>query len=154
MKVLFVSRKLQRKEPNMENINIFETENCEVKMPDLSGAEPDVWADTIVALLDTHKAQDIKVLKVYDQTIVADYFVLCTGTSNTQVKALAGEIEYKMGLAKVDYLRMEGYNEGSWIIVDYGSVLVHIFQRETRDFYNLEKLWSDSEDIDVSALLK
>ena len=59
-----------------------------------------------------------------------------------------------MGLAKVDYLRMEGYNEGSWIIVDYGSVLVHIFQRETRDFYNLEKLWSDSKDIDISALLK
>ena len=49
---------------------------------------------------------------------------------------------------------MEGYNEGSWIIVDYGSVLVHIFQRETRDFYNLEKLWSDSKDIDISALLK
>jgi ribosome-associated protein len=80
--------------------------------------------------------------------------VLCTGTSNTQVKALAGELEYKMKLAKVDYLRMEGYNEGSWIIVDFGSVLVHIFQRETRDFYNLEKLWSDSKDIDISALLK
>ena len=138
----------------MENINIIETENGETKMPDLSAAEPKDWADAIVALLDTHKAQDIKVLEVFDQTIVADYFVLCTGPSNTQVKALAGELEYKMGLAKVDYLRMEGYNEGTWIIIDYGSVLVHIFQRETRDFYNLEKLWSDSKDIDISALLK
>ena len=138
----------------MENLNIIVTENGETKMPDLSGAEPKDWADAIVALLDAHKAQDIKVLEVFDQTIVADYFVLCTGTSNTQVKSLAGEIEYKMGLANVEYLRMEGYNEGSWIIVDYGSVLVHIFQRETRDFYNLEKLWSDSKDIDVSALLK
>ena len=138
----------------MENINIMEAENGEVKMPDLSAEEPRVWADTIVALLDAHKAQEIKVLEVFDQTIVADYFVLCTGTSNTQVKALAGEIEYKMGLAKVDYLRMEGYNEGSWIIIDYGSVLVHIFQRETRDFYNLEKLWSDAKDIDITALLK
>ena len=138
----------------MEKFIITELENGEVKMPDLSAAEPKDWADVIVALLDAHKAQDIKVLEVFDQTIVADYFVLCTGTSNTQVKALAGELEYKMKLAKVDYLRMEGYNEGSWIIVDYGSVLVHIFQRETRDFYNLEKLWSDSKDIDISALLK
>ena len=138
----------------MENFNIIETENGETKMPDLSAADPSDWADAVVALLDAHKAQDIKVLEVADQTIVAEYFVLCTGTSNTQVKSLAGEIEYKMGLANVDYLRMEGYNEGSWIIVDYGSVLVHIFQRETRDFYNLEKLWSDSKDVDITALLK
>ena len=138
----------------MEKFIITELENGEVKMPDLSAAEPKDWADVIVALLDAHKAQDIKVLEVFDQTIVADYFVLCTGTSNTQVKALAGELEYKMKLAKVDYLRMEGYNEGSWIIVDFGSVLVHIFQRETRNFYYLEKLWSDSKDIDISALLK
>ena len=138
----------------MENFNIMETETGETKMPDLSAAEPKDWADAIVSLLDAHKAQEIKVLEVYDQTIVADYFVLCTGTSNTQVKALAGELEYKMGLAKVPYLRMEGYSEGSWIIIDYGSVLVHIFQRETRDFYNLEKLWSDAKDMDITALLK
>ena len=128
----------------MEITNTGITEqNGEVKKPDLSASEPKVWADTIVSLLDAHKAQDIKVLEVFDQTIVADYFVLCTATSNTQVKGLAGEVEYKMGLAKVPYLRMEGYNEGSWVIIDYGSVLVHIFQRETRDFYNLEKLWAN-----------
>ncbi len=139
----------------MENTNIItETENGEAKMPDLSKAEPKVWADTIVSLLDAHKAQEIKVLEVFDQTIVADYFVLCTGTSNTQVKGLAGEVEYKMGLAGVPDLRMEGYNEGSWVIIDYGSVLVHIFRRETRDFYNLEKLWSDAKDVDITALLK
>ncbi len=138
----------------MENTNILETENGEVKMPDLSSAEPKVWADTIVSLLDAHKAQEIKVLEVFDQTIVADYFILCTGTSNTQVKGLAGEVEYKMNLAGVPHLRMEGYNEGSWVIIDYGCVLVHIFQRETRDFYNLEKLWSDAKDVDISALLK
>ncbi len=138
----------------MENMTMLETENGEAKMPDLSNAEPKVWADTIVSLLDAHKAQEIKVLEVFDQTIVADYFILCTGTSNTQVKGLAGEVEYKMGLAGVPDLRMEGYNDGSWIIIDYGSVLVHIFQRETRDFYNLEKLWSDAKDIDITALLK
>ena len=124
------------------------------KMPDLSAAEPKTIAETVVSLLDAHKAQNIKVLEVTDQTIVADYFVLCTGTSNTQVRGLAGEVEFKMGLAKVPPLRMEGYNEGTWIIMDYGSVLVHIFQRETRDFYNLERLWSESKDVDISALLK
>ena len=76
----------------MENINIIETENGETKMPDLSAAEPKDWADAIVALLDTHKAQDIKVLEVFDQTIVADYFVLCTGTSNTQVRISDGAL--------------------------------------------------------------
>ena len=138
----------------MEHINTAAAPFDDANMPDLSAADPKTWADTIVSLLDAHKAQEIRVLEVFDQTIVADYFVLCTGTSNTQVKALAGEIEYKMGLANVQHLRMEGYNEGSWIILDYGSVLVHIFQRETRDFYNLEKLWSDAKDIDITALLK
>ena len=124
------------------------------KMPDLSAAEPKTIAETVVSILDAHKAQNIKVLEVTDQTIVADYFVICTGTSNTQVKGLAGEVEFRMGLAKVPQLRMEGYNEGTWVIIDYGSVLVHIFQRETRDFYNLERLWSDSKDVDISALLR
>ena len=109
---------------------------------------------TVTRALDEKKGIDIKLLKIDKVSSLADYFLICTGTSNTQVKALAGELEYKMGLANVPYLRMEGYNEGSWIIVDYGSVLVHIFQRETRDFYNLEKLWSESEDVDISALLK
>ena len=141
----------------MDNEKTFLTEEEsgeEPKMPDLSAAEPKTIAETVVALLDARKASDIKVLEVTDQTIVADYFVLCTGTSNTQVKGFAGEVEYKMGLAKQPPIRMEGYNEGTWIIMDFGSVLVHIFQRETRDFYNLERLWSDSKDVDISALLK
>ncbi len=137
------------------NINLPQTEeDGTTKMPDLSNASPKELADTITTLLDAHKAQELKVLEVFDQTIVADYFVLCTGTSNTQVRALAGEVEYKMGLANVSHLRMEGYAEGTWIIMDYGSVLVHIFQRETRDFYNLEKLWSDAKNVDISSLLK
>ena len=138
----------------MENSINFEETDTKVTMPDLSEAEPSVLANTIVSLLDAHKAQDIKVLRVTDQTIVADYFVLCTGTSNTQVRGFAGEVEYKMDLANVPALRTEGYNEGTWIVMDYGSVLVHMFQKDTRDFYNLERLWSDSESVDISALLK
>lgn len=85
---------------------------------------------------------------------MADYFILCTGTSNTQVKALAGEVEFKLEQAGVHLRRMEGYQEGSWIVMDYSSVILHIFHRETRDFYQLEKLWSDAENVDLSALNK
>ncbi len=139
----------------MEYQNTPETNETQAPaMPDLSGADPKALADTIVSILDDRKARDIRVLEVFDQTIVADYFVLCTATSNTQVRAIAGEVEYKMGLAKVSPIRMEGYNEASWVIIDFGSILVHIFLRDTRDFYNLEKLWSDAKDIDISALLK
>lgn len=141
----------------MENQNILTEEvltGAEAKMPDLSGADPKTLCETIVMLLDAHKGQHIKVLEVADQTVLADYFIFCTGTSNTQVKGLAGEVEYKMGLAGVDYQRMEGYEEGTWIVMDYASVIVHIFIRDQREFYNLEKLWSEGKDIDISGLLK
>ncbi len=139
----------------MELQNLQE-ENVQLtpKMPDLTGADPKTLCETIVKLLDAHKAQDIKVIEVTDQTILADYFILCSGTSNTQVKGLAGEVEYKMNLANVPHLRMEGYEEGTWIVLDYASVLVHIFVRSQREFYNLEKLWSEGKNLDISALLQ
>lgn len=141
----------------MEMKHVFTEEQIltpDAKMPDLTNADPETLCSAVVSLLDGHKAQNIKVLEVTDQTILADYFVICTGNSNTQVKGLAGEVEYKMNLSGVDYLRMEGYEEGTWVIMDYASVLVHIFVRDQREFYNLEKLWSEGKDIDISALLK
>ena len=123
-------------------------------MPDTKDATPEEIAATIVSLLDEHKAQELKVLHVTDQTVLTDYFVLCTATSNTQVKSLAGEVEYKLGLAGIEHRRMDGYESGEWVVIDYASVLVHIFQRSTREFYNLEKLWSEGKDIDISKLLR
>lgn len=121
--------------------------------PDLTNAEPLEIAKTLVHVLDMKKGRDIKLLRVADKTIIAEYFVICGGTSNTNIKALAGEAEYKLGLCGVAPIHMDGYSEGEWIAVDFGSVMVHIMNRDSRDFYKLEKLWSDAEEIDVSDIL-
>lgn len=128
----------------MDNLN---------ELPSLADAEPIEVAKEIVRVLDLKKARDIKLLKVADQTIIADYFVICGGTSNTNIKALAGEAEYKLSLRGVAPLRIDGYSEGQWIVLDFGSVMVHIMSRNDREFFKLEKLWSDAEAVDISDLL-
>ena len=110
-------------------------------------------AGKIVKILDSKKALDIRVIGISDLTIIADYFVLATGTSNTQVKALADEVEYQLKRQDIMPNRIEGYNSSSWILVDYGNVVVHIFQKDTRDFYSLERLWADGEQIDINEFL-
>lgn len=110
-------------------------------------------AGKIVKILDSKKALDIRVIGISDLTIIADYFVLATGTSNTQVKALADEVEYQLKQQDIMPNRIEGYNSSSWILVDYGNVVVHIFQKDTRDFYSLERLWADGEQIDINEFL-
>ena len=104
-------------------------------------------AHAIFDVLDAKKAQNIKVLRVNDQTVITDYFVICTGNSSTQVKSLGGEVEYKIGLRGVDPAHFEGRDNNGWIVLDYSSVIVHIFNRENRDFYKLEKLYGDAEEI-------
>ncbi|MBO5295768.1 MAG: ribosome silencing factor [Clostridia bacterium] len=117
------------------------------QLPSLAGATPEELAHAIFDVLDAKKAQNIKVLRVNDQTVITDYFVICTGNSSTQVKSLAGEVEYKLGLREVDPLHFEGRDNNGWIVLDYSSVIVHIFNRENRDFYQLEKLYGDAEPI-------
>ncbi len=110
-------------------------------------------ADFIIKTLDAKKAKDIKLIRIEDKTVLADYFVICGGNSNTQVRALAGEVEEKLEESGIKPHHIEGYNEASWTVLDYSSVIVHIFCREAREFYKLEKLWSDAENIDISDLL-
>lgn len=113
----------------------------------LENANPRETADAIIKILDDKKARKITLLHVEEQTVITDYFVICEGTSNTQIKALAGEVEYKMGLYGKPVLRMEGYSEGVWVILDFASVIVHIFSRDAREFYKLEKLWDNGTEI-------
>ncbi|MBQ8288801.1 MAG: ribosome silencing factor [Clostridia bacterium] len=124
----------------------------EVIIRDLSDATSREMAEKVIEILNTRKAHNVKLLRVEDQTVISDYFVICSATSNTQVKSLAAEIEYKMGLCAVDPLHLDGYSEGQWAVIDYGSVMVHVFLEEARQFYKLEKLWADSEEVDISAL--
>ncbi|MBQ5331842.1 MAG: ribosome silencing factor [Oscillospiraceae bacterium] len=106
--------------------------------------------EIIVKALDSKKAEDIKVIKVGDLTILADYFVIADGTSSTQTKALADETEYKMHENGISPERVQGNNGSNWIILDYGDIVVHVFSKDQRDFYNLERLWRDGEDVDIS----
>ena len=109
---------------------------------------------TTVKALDAKKAQDIRILKVKDLTILSNYFVIANGTSTTQVKALADEIEFKLSQQGVEPARIEGYQGGNWIVLDYIDVVIHVFHYETRDFYDLERLWQDGEEIPVEDFLK
>ena len=124
--------------------------NTENKTTEMTPRE---LAEFIVKTLDAKKAKNIKLLRIDDKTVLADYFVICGGNSNTQIRALAGEVEEKLEENGISPHHIEGYNEASWTVLDYSAVIVHIFSREAREFYKLEKLWSDAEDIDISDLL-
>ncbi len=114
---------------------------------------PKKLAEFIISVLDSKKARDIKLLHVEKQTIIADYFVICTGTSRTQLRSLADEIEYKLEPYGVAPLHIEGADTGVWVLQDYGSVIVHMFNKESREFYKLEKLYQDTTEHDISNLL-
>ena len=120
-----------------------EIKNEEIKS--LVGATPLELAEAIAEILDNKKGKDVKIIAVGDKTIIADYFVLANGNTNTHVRALADEVEYKLGLAGVDPLRMEGRDGNNWRVIDYSSGLGHVFDREAREFYNLDKLYTDFE---------
>lgn len=122
----------------------MEMNNGEVLLPTLVGATPLELAKAIGEVLDAKKGHEVKVLHVEEKTSITDYFVLCTGNSGTQVKALAGEAEYKIEQRGVSPDNVEGRGNNTWIVLDYGNVVVHIFSREAREFYNLDKLYGDA----------
>ena len=105
--------------------------------------ESKIKSDRVVGFLEGKKARDVSVIDISKITIIADYFIICSGSSTTHIKALADEVEAKMGELGERFLRKEGYNSARWILMDYGDVVVHIFHEEDRSFYNLERLWSD-----------
>ncbi len=100
--------------------------------------------DGIVEALQDKKARDIAALDISNMTTIATYFVICSGTSTTHIKALADNIEEQIEKKGVRSLRKEGYNNARWILLDYGDVVVHVFHDEDREYYNLERLWKDA----------
>jgi ribosome-associated protein len=95
------------------------------------------------------KAIDVTILEVSDLTVIADYFVICSGESTTQVKAVASFIEEELARRRLKPLGIEGAAYSHWILLDYGDVIVHVFEKETRAYYNLEKLWMDAKVIEI-----
>lgn len=100
-------------------------------------------------ILDNKKAARVKVLKVQDLTVIADYFVIASGTSSTHVKSLAEELEFQLKEQEVTPLRTEGFGTQNWFVLDYANVIVHVFSPDARDFYDLEHLWVDGEEVEM-----
>lgn len=109
-------------------------------------------AKIAVKALDSKKGYNIKVFKIDDLTILGDYFIFATGSSSTQVKALADEVDEKMSENGIEPNHIEGKSSG-WILLDYGDVIIHVLGREEREFYSLEKLWQDGQEIDISDII-
>ena len=102
--------------------------------------------------ISSKKGLDIKLIEIGDISSLADYMVIATGTSSTHVKAIADEVEYQLDNAGISVSHIEGYRSNSWILLDYVDVIVHIFSDEAREFYDLERLWQDGKEIDISDI--
>ena len=111
-------------------------------------------AIALAKALDGKKGQDIKGLKTEELTTLADYFVLCTATSSTQVKAMSDACEEAMEKNGEQVHHIEGHRGGTWLLMDFSSVVVHVFTDEARKFYDLERLWGDAQEIDLAQALK
>ena len=115
---------------------------------------PSDMAKLVVEALDNKKARDIKLLRTRDVTTLADYFIICTAGSTTQLKTLSDEVERVLQEGGETPGRREGRRSGGWILLDFACVVVHLFLRETREFYTLERLWGDAQDIDISGMVE
>ena len=112
-------------------------------LPSLQNADAKELAEAIAEVLDSKKGFDIEVIYVADKTVVAEYFVICSGNTSTHIKSLVDETEYKIGQRDLAPYHVEGKDNNAWIVMDYSHVIVHVFTREAREFYNLEKLYEN-----------
>ena len=124
----------------------FSFENWE-NLPSLADADARTLSETARDVLDAKKAQNAVLLHVTAKSDITDYLVLATANTATHVHALADELEFRMAQRGVTPLHADGRNARSWQVVDFGTVMVHIFDREAREFYNLDKLYRDTEEI-------
>ena len=108
---------------------------------------------TVTKALDEKKGMDIKLLKIDKVSSLADYFLICTGTSNTHVKTLCDYAEYTLEQLGEQMLGREGHRGNSWELLDYGTIVIHVFTEEAREFYALERLWADAEQVDLKDIV-
>ncbi len=109
-------------------------------------------AKLIVNALEDKKAEDIKIIDITKVSVIADYFILASGNNRNQVQALADNVEECCGRAGYPMRQMEGYDSANWILMDYTDVIVHVFSKEDRLFYDLERIWSDGKLIETEQL--
>lgn len=110
-------------------------------------------AGIVYRALDEKKAEDIKIIQISEISVMADYFVIANGTNLSQVQALVENVQEKMGQAGFSVKRVEGNRSSTWVLLDYGDIVVHIFDKEDRLFYDLERIWSDGRTVSYEELL-
>ena len=114
---------------------------------------PKEIAYEVTKALDAKKGMDIKLLKIDRVSTLADYFLICTGTSNTHVKTLCDYVEYAVEQVGEPLIGREGHRGNTWVLLDYGCLVVHVFTDEARKFYDLERLWADAEVVDLQDII-
>ena len=102
--------------------------------------------------LDDKKAEDIKVIDISEISVLADYFIIANGTNDSQVRALVENVEEELSKAGYEAKQREGYGLGSWVLLDFGNVIVHVFDKENRLFYDLERIWRDGKLVESTSL--
>ena len=115
--------------------------------------DPKPIAYNVTRALDEKKGMDIKLLKIDRVSSLADYFLICTGSSNTHVRTLCDYAEYTLEQLGESMLGREGHRGNSWELLDYGTIVIHVFTEEARAFYDLERLWADAEQIDLKDIV-
>ena len=104
--------------------------------------------------IDDKKGQDIKIIDIHNVSVIADYFVIASGTNSNQVQAIVHNVEEQLGRAGFEAKQIEGNRNSSWILMDYGDVIVHVFDEENRLFYDLERIWRDGKVLEMDAFLE
>ena len=107
-----------------------------------------------VGALEDKKAEDITVIDISEVSVLADYFIIASGSNHSQVQALTNNVEEKLGRAGAAPRQIEGYESANWILMDFGDIIVHVFDRENRLFYDLERIWRDGKNISVEEFKK
>ena len=111
-------------------------------------------AQLVCRALDEKKGRDIKVIDIHDVSVIADYFVIASGSNQNQVQAMVDNVEEQLGRAGFEPKQVEGVRNSSWILMDYGDVIVHVFDEDNRLFYDLERIWRDGKTLDMEEFLK
>lgn len=106
----------------------------------------------IIDALQDKKAEDIRVIDISNVSVIADYFVIASGSNTNQIQAMVDNVEEEMFKAGFDDPKVEGYNTASWILLDYNDVIVHVFSEDDRAFYNIEHIWRDGNEVDINSL--
>ncbi|MDE5698194.1 MAG: ribosome silencing factor [Lachnospiraceae bacterium] len=107
---------------------------------------------TIVNALEDKKSEDIQLIDISEVSTIADYFVITNGANVSQIQALADNVEEKLAMNGIHPKSVEGYNTANWILMDYNDILVHIFDKESRGFYDLERMWRDGKVVDIKTI--